>query len=168
MENNMKTRAFLIILVGLIVVVLNAHADDYSFKYGMGIIDEAITGEAKIFSLRQEEHAFAMIYSAKEIGLWSDQGSGAGRKSSAFGAFQLGVKPGASTGIYGKAFWGVTLISSKDALLGGNAQFVSDFGVGIRDSGSFIGVGYKHISSAGIFLPNKGRDFINLELGVSF
>lgn len=145
-----------------------SRADDYSFKYGMGIIDEELTGEVKIFNLRHEQHTFAMIHTAQELGCFVDQGRDSGRRSSGFVDYEIGVKPGPEVGVYGKAFWGVLAMSGPDTLLGGPFQFVSDFGVGIRDPLSSISVGYKHISSAGFYSPNKGRDFINLELGISF
>ncbi len=154
----------------LLLIPLVSYADDYSFKYGMGIVNGEKSGTVKMFSLRQESHLVHAAHLAYEGGLWVDNGpKSAGRKGSLFGKAQLGVKPGwQSSGLYGKAFWGVAGLSHTDSQLGGNLQFASDFGVGIRDGSSFIGIGYVHLSSAGIFKPNKGRDFMQLELGVSF
>lgn len=161
-----------LVVVGWVVALsclfsLTAKADDYSFKYGMGFYNGEKTGSIKIFSLREEDHEFGPIYSGREAGLWVDN-IGDGRRGAAFGKYQLGVKPGPDVGLYAKAFWGVQLQSSTDTQLGGVAQFSQDAGVGIRDASSSVEVGYSHVSSAGIFHPNRGRDFITLSLGVRF
>jgi hypothetical protein len=146
-----------------------ARGDDHSFKYGMGLINGERTGTIKAFSLRQESHLIYAAHTATEVGLWTDTGRAQGRKGSAFAKGQLGVKPGwTSIGLYGKAFWGLQLQSSVDSQLGGIAQFSQDFGIGIRDESCFVGVNYTHVSSAGIWKPNKGRDFMGLEMGITF
>lgn len=146
---------------------LTSRADDYSFKYGMGLQDAKPTGDIKYFSLRHEQHEVYALHSAREAGLWVDN-LGNGRRNAAFGKYQLGVKPGNETGVYAKAFWGVQLQSSIDSRLGGYAEFSQDAGLGIRDETSFVEAGYTHVSSAGIFSPNYGRDFLNLSMGVRF
>ena len=142
-------------------------ADDYSFKMGMGLLDGAPTGQIKIFSLRKEDRLIHALHEAFEGGMWIDNVSD-DRKSAAFAKYQLGVKPGSQTGVYAKAFLGVAAISAKDSQLGGYGQFSEDIGLGIRDSTSFVELGYTHFSSAGIFRPNKGRDFISFSAGVRF
>lgn len=157
-------------LIGFLIgVVLSkcARGDDYIFKYGMGLSDQKPTGSIKLFSLRQESHEFHAIHSAMEGGGWLDN-LGDGRKSAVFGKYQLGVKPGAEEGVYAKAFWGIQAQSTTDTQLGGILQFSQDAGIGIRDNTSLVEVGYSHVSSAGIFSPNQGRDFITLSLGVRF
>lgn len=144
-----------------------AKADDYSFKYGMGLLDGVPTGSIKIFSIRHEAYEFGPVHSAREGGLWVDN-LGNGRSGAAFAKYQLGVKPGSRSGLYAKSFWGVQLQSSIDTRLGGYLQFSQDFGVGLRDETSFVEAGYSHTSSAGIFSPNYGRDFVTLSLGVRF
>lgn len=151
-----------------ILFTLTSRAEDYAFKYGMGLLNGEKTGNIKLFSLRTESREFGPIYSGREIGLWVDN-LGDGRKGGAFGKYCFGVKPGAnSDGLYAKSMWGVQLQSSIDTQLGGYAQFSQDFGLGIRDRGSFVEGGYTHVSSAGIFTPNRGRDFLTLSLGVTF
>lgn len=143
-----------------------SRADDYSFKYGMGLLDGSPTGNIKQFSFREERHEFYAVHSAAEAGLWVDN-LGGGRSSAGFAKYQLGVKPGwDGDGVYGSAMWGVSVQSSTDSQLGGYAQFSQDAGIGLRDETSFIQLTYTHFSSAGIFSPNRGRDFLTLSLGV--
>lgn len=144
-----------------------SRADDYSFKYGMGLLNGSPTGNIKLFSLREEQRLSGPIHSATEGGVWVDN-LGNGRRGAAFGKYQLGVKPGPDVGFYGSIFWGLQLQSSTDTELGGNAQFSQDFGLGIRDAASFVQGTYTHMSSAGIFLPNRGRDFFCLNMGLRF
>lgn len=144
-----------------------ARADDVSFRMGMGILNGERTGAIKTFSIREEQHAIGPIHTAYEGGLWTDTGSSQGRRSSAFALGQIGVKPGAERGLYGSAFLGIAGITHPDSQLGGVGQFSENFGLGIRDGSSFIGVDYRHLSSAGIFKPNKGRDFLVFSVGVS-
>lgn len=148
-----------------ILFSITARADDYSFKYGMGLYNGSPTGSVKQFSFRSEQHELYAIHSATEGGFWVDN-LGDGRRGAVFGKYQLGVKPGSEVGVYGKAFWGISLQSSTDTQLGGIAQFSQDAGLGIRDETSFVEVGYTHFSSAGIFLPNRGRDFLTLSMGI--
>lgn len=144
-----------------------ARADEHSFRMGMGIINGERTGEVKTFSVRQEEHQFYGVYSAYEGGLWTDTGRAAGRKASAFGLGQVGIKPGPETGLYGSAFLGVAGITHPDSQLGGHFQFVENIGIGVRDGRGFIGCDYRHFSSAGLSKPNKGRDFLVFTIGVT-
>lgn len=154
------------ILVLFFLMVSTAFADNYSFKFGLGIVQKP-TSEIKAGSLRQESNFLAMIQEAKEVGFWSDTGTSKGRKNAAYAQYQLGVRP-ESQNAYVKAFFGPALLSGTDSQLGGVFQFAQDFGIGFQDHGSFVGLNYSHKSSAGLFKPNKGRDFIQIETGVRF
>lgn len=154
---------FLIIMLSL----RSTLAEDVSFKMGPGIVNGSPTGSVKIFSVRNEDHLFYAIHRAFEGGLWVDNISD-NRKSAAFLKYSLGVKPGAEKGVYAKAFLGIAGISHRDSQLGGNFQFSEDIGLGIRDKTSFVELGYTHFSSAGIYKPNKGRDFLSFSVGLRF
>lgn len=92
-----------------------------------------------------------------------------GTKDTAFGLASIGLEPTAGP-LYIHFFQGAGLISTPDSLLGGRFQFFEDVGVGLRDQEKDISVGlhYKHISSAGLYKPNKGRDMIGFQLMVPF
>ena len=147
-----------------------ARADEgsVSFKYGLGIIDGAPTTRVKAFGLRLEDRP-SEIYPlglAAEAGLWTDVGKAEGRASSAYGAFQMGIRP-ASEHFYVKAYIGPAFITHRDSQLGGFfPQFMETLGLGFQDRDAFVGVSVDHISSAGIWSPNKGRDMLRLEAGL--
>lgn len=141
-------------------------AADYSARFGPGIQDGAMTGVTKNFGIRYEEHLIRGIYFGGEVGGYVDN-AGYGRKGAGVGKLQFGVKPGPYTGLYGKAFGGPCLITATDVRLGSFYQFCTDVGIGVRDRDSFVGIGYSHISNAGLKLPNSGRDYVVFEMGIS-
>jgi hypothetical protein len=103
---------------------------------------------------------------AGELGGYVDN-IGNGRKGSSLAKLQLGVTPGPNVGTFGLAYTGPCFISNPDNQLSTRLQFCTDFGIGIRDENTFIAVTYSHISNAGIKLPNRGRDFVTMEVGFS-
>lgn len=152
-----------LLLATLLVLVPTAALSDTHIIRGGA--HAKLTGTVKTFSVRQESLLLGPIKTAKELGLWVDN-AGQGGKDSLFGKYAVGVTPGARTGVFGKAFIGVAALTHKDAMLGGNFQFTQDFGFGIRDTDSHIAIVYTHFSSAGLYRPNAGRDFITIELGI--
>lgn len=158
--------SFVVILLVLCIPKC-AQGADYAFKIGPGEHNGEFTGSIKIFELRREGHQIYAIHDALAVGFWVDN-LGQGRDGSSFVKYQLGVKPGQEVGFYAKGFIGVMAISHTDVLLGGHFQFGQDYGIGIRDETSFVELGYSHISSAGIYNPNTGRDFSTLTTGVRF
>lgn len=162
-----KISVFFLVLVLVLFASRTSLASDYAIRGGPALIDGYPTGEAKYFALRRETAEFARVYSALEGGGWVDTG-GFGRKSSFVGKAQIGLNPGPQVGFYAKAFVGVAALSHTDTLLGGRGQFAEDFGVGVRDFYTDVGLTYSHFSSAGLSKPNKGRDFILFSAGLRF
>ena len=160
-------RVFCVVFLLVLLFPESLYAADWSVKFGPSIQDSTPEGSAKIFGVRREAYQFYGVYLAQEVGGYVDNG-GRGRKGAAFGSFQVGVAPGPDVGLYGKAFLGPCLISTRDSQLGGFGQFCSNMGVGFRDRTSFLGVNYMHISSAGLAYPNRGRDFMAFEMGLRF
>ena len=154
-------------LITLLCILGSRHAlsSDLSIRGGSAIVNGSLTGGSKIFGLRYEEPLKRGIEYAVEIGGYVDN-LGNGRKGAALAKLQLGVTPGAQIGAFGSAFTGPCFISSTDALLGSIYQFCTDFGIGIRDTETILSVTYSHISNAGLKLPNKGRDFVILGMGL--
>lgn len=145
-----------------------AHAD-LAFKYGVGVFKSAVdsNSEVKMFSISyQEPIIFEYLIKQYEVGLWTDSRQDIGRKSSGFANFSVGVHVNAA-GTYAECLWGVAGITHTDSYLGGNFQFNNDLGMGFRDNnGASIGVGYKHVSSAGFYNPNVGRDFLLIRMSL--
>ncbi len=143
----------------------HARSDDYSIKFGPGIRDSKLTGSTKAFGLRRESSLGSGLHLGLEGGGYVDNG-GHGRSSSFIAKAQVGVMPGMEAGIFGKAFVGPCLISATDSQLGGHGQICADTGIGIRDKETFMDISYGHISSAGLALPNQGRDYLSFECGL--
>lgn len=101
------------------------------------------------------------------VGGWLDS-RGEGRTSSAFIGYQIGFD--VRNDILEVSVWsGPTLISSTDAALGGNFQFNETIFFGVRDKhDNVIGMAYNHFSSAGLEMPNMGKDFMCLEIKFPF
>ncbi len=138
------------------------------FKYGLGLFNSAKDSavEVKTLSIGRQKQMGSHFVWQWEAGVWSDSRRDQGRSSSFFGNMGMGLNVDAKN-VYAQALWGIAAISNTDAYLGGRAQFNQDFSIGLKDSkGVRIGVSYKHISSAGIFEPNIGRDFATIRLAV--
>lgn len=161
-------KKFLIKLLLLVSLFVSNSATAGSFgRYGVGIFNSAekSRSETKIFSVGYEEEFFGPFIKQYELGLWVDT-AGNGRKSSGFGSFSLGVEinPGY---LVMRSLWGVGAITHPDTILGGHFQFNQDLFIGVRDNKRrMIGLNYKHISSAGIYNPNKGRDFLTIQVEI--
>ena len=137
------------------------------FKYGLGVKtkDQESISEVKMFSVGRQSPFLYILEQKWEAGMWSDT-HGDGRKSSGFGGWSIGIEPKLGT-FYIHSFWGLIGITHTDSMLSTNFQFMQDIGVGLRDArGISIGLGYKHISNAGIQQPNKGRDFFFAQLQI--
>lgn len=148
-----------------LLLCLQANAEDkFLLKYHVNAVDGV--SSVKGLSLAKQS-SWYMLETKTELGGWFDTRPGA--KSGAFGFYGVGVQPEAGA-FYVNFFQSVGLISSPDAYLGGHFQFCEEVGLGIKDQdkGSMVGLFYKHISSAGIYKPNKGRDMIGIQVGLSW
>jgi hypothetical protein len=104
-------------------------------------------------------------YVNHETGIWVDRSGDPARCSS----WYLGTGLGFMVDLRPLEFrngYGVSFVSGTDSLLGGHLpQFHGELYLGLRDSvGNAFGIKYGHFSSAGLYEPNAGRDFVSLEL----
>lgn len=137
---------------------LQAHADEVSLRYGIGAIEKQ--AHTRYFSAVYRDNVFDIPIFIKqtEIGYIKDS-----QDINAWSLFR-------SYGIQFKADWyfravaGMGLISKKGNRLGGNFQFTEEIELGYKQ----VGLGYKHISNAGIQKPNLGRDFLQLSINIPF
>lgn len=153
----MKT--FLFILSFLITSW--AHASDTVIKYGANVPTETENlGTTKAIFIGQQFHLVGPLISQIEGGGWFDNSGEAGRRSSALFGGSLGINVDAHYA-FAQALVGPALITRPDSALGGPLQFNNDVAIGLRDpsTGATVGLNYKHVSSAGIETPNRGRDF---------
>ena len=152
--------AILLILFGSV-----AYAQDETIvSGGIGISNSGkkSLAETKMLTLSFQEDLWGPLKQRGTLGGWIDN-AGGGKTGSALAAAQIGWEI-ERNGIVASVFSGPCLLSETDILLGGHFQFMDDLHLGIRDvSGYYIGVIYRHISSAGIATPNIGRDIVGLE-----
>lgn len=158
------------VLVWLFVFSSFAKADTVA-KYGIGVARSADGGYSttKHLSLSRQSVAYGMFVQQIELGFWTDSARWQGRSGSVYGDYSVGLETQTVSGIYAQTLVGPALISSPDAYLGGYFQINTEATLGIRgENGISIGLLYKHLSSAGIYKPNVGRDFLLFRVGVPF
>lgn len=98
-----------------------------------------------------------------EVGGWL---GGPGRPSW-FMAAPFGLQVWIPTsGLYATVAVGPSRISTPDDQLGGHFQFCPEFGLGLKTEHVNLEAVWMHFSSAGIFMPNQGRDFVGVQAGV--
>lgn len=141
-------------------------------KYGLGLgaPDQSSIAENKFISLGYQSHfngSYSSIFDYKyEFGVWSDVSHKAGRKSNGFLSASVGLEPDLGW-LYLNSFFGLAAVATTDSTMGSVPEFVEDIGAGFQDNKKRrMGVGYKHFSNAGIWAPNKGRDFITITLQI--
>lgn len=164
----MRRVAFLSFLFGLLAIS-QANADAVFFRYGLGFgaPQQNGRGEIKWFSLGIEQDHKAPWVTQAELGVIADQKDYLGRRSGLFLGTTVGPKMQLGP-VQTRYLWGVAWISTTDALLSSHMQFTHDLTLGLYDRKSGLSLGYKHISNAGITLPNRGRDFVTLRAETYF
>ena len=159
---------FLIILFCLMSTT-TAFAGKGSFsRFGVGLktYDSKSWGDVKTLNFGyQDEFSGALSWFdyKLEVGGWVDNANN-GRKSGGFAGSSIGVEPRVGV-FYINAFFGAAAVFPTDAMLGSTFQFMEDIGLGVGDQrGVRVGVNYKHLSNAGLWLPNRGRDFFTVQV----
>lgn len=79
----------------------------------------------------------------------------------------VGIEPRYHT-FYVQFVQSIGAVSADDRYLSGVFQFFLDAGIGIRNKSKALGIGWKHISNAGIARPNIGKDLLTLQILLSF
>lgn len=122
--------------------------------------------DVKYLGLAKEFYLSPNIFWKLEVGYWADKRPGA----------RPGLIIGPSLGLVIHPFKyfdlrvnaGIAGITQRDAYLGGPFQFTEEVFFGMREGTAFIGTSCWHVSSAGIFRPNIGRNFCALTAGYGF
>jgi hypothetical protein len=155
----------IIVACTVMLVTEDSYADDLVLDGGVGVFNSAKKGlsETKMLTLGLQGDLIGPLKDRAVIGGWLDNG-GYYRSNSAVIGGQLGFEV-SRDGLVAGIFAGPALISNPDILLGGPFQFMDDLHLGIQDrNGYYIGVMYRHLSSAGLETPNIGRDIVGIEL----
>lgn len=96
-------------------------------------------------------------------GAWSDRAHKV-RLSSLF-SIETGIRIGEASGFYGTATTGVARVGQTNSQISTKFQFQQAASLGWADSnGAAMGVFLKHLSNAGIRLPNFGYNIVGLEV----
>lgn len=112
----------------------------------------------RTLSLGYQQDSQSGAFLRLEIGWFLDI-SGHG-KSSFWVAPLLGISSQTSTGFELHLAIGPGYLQNPDERLGGHFQFSLEGGGGILSHDTYVGVAWKHLSSAGLEMPNMGRDFV--------
>ena len=131
-------------------------------KYGLGLNTSYIT-DVKTFAVGVQRPLVAVFDYQLETGVYSDVSQTQGLIG--YTNACLGVSVNAQAGVYVKLFSGPALVTQTDTKLSGVFEFNHDFELGLRDNrGVSLGLDYKHMSNAGLYPNNVGRDFLMLKL----
>ncbi len=157
----MKKLIFLLLFSSL----AHAQGDQFSVDAGFGVFNSGKNSlsETKTVAIGYQEDLWDALKQRVTLGGWVDD-AGNGKNNSVFLAGQLGFEVNRD-GLVAGVFSGPAVISNTDVLLGGHFQFMDDVRLGIQDRiGSYVGVFYRHLSSAGLEMPNIGRDMVGVEI----
>lgn len=157
---------FLLAQLAFSLLAPKSHADDY-VDLSLGLFKNSYPtfNNVKFIQIGHRDYIYSGIFTQYEGGGWVQQDVGDGRKSSGYAAGQVGIEADGPIAV--RIAFGPSLITTPDSFLGGMFQFTSDVFLGVQgNNGNTIGMKYKHFSSAGIEMPNAGRDFAGLELTV--
>lgn len=149
------------LLLILTLVATPAMADTVA-KYGVNVSkDKENMGSVKSIFIADQQRIAGPIIRQYEIGGWVDNTGIEGRKSSLMLGPSIGVDVSNDT-LFAQALVGPSMITNHDSALGGPLQFNNDIAFGVRDpqTKATVGLDYKHVSSGGLELPNRGRDFL--------
>ena len=160
---------FIALVVGILLTVFtekcHAQGDQIVIDAGLGILNSegSSLSQNKFAKIGVEEDLWYNLKQKINVGEWLDN-RGYGYSNSAFTGYQLGFE--VSNEVLEASVWsGPTLIGAPDAALGGPIQFNETIYLGIVDKDkNSIGMVYNHFSSAGIYVPNLGRDYLGLEI----
>lgn len=149
---------------------VSAEDKEVTVNFGAGVFNSGVNSlaESKVLTLGLNNFFYGRrMFYRYELGLFTDS-AGNGRKGSAFGAGLLGVNV-ENPVFYAQGAFGASLLGTTDSYLGGHFQFTEEVSVGINGtSATKLGFFYKHMSSAGIYDPNVGRDFVGVKLSIPF
>lgn len=135
-----------------------------SVGVGKGITEEHGTPFERAAAIGYEFQTPIGIFIRPEVGGFVDF-SGRGL-SSFWGSPLVGVRAVSQVGPALHLAIGPAYLQNPDQILGGHFQFSLEGGIELKDENFSIGLCWKHLSSAGIEMPNNGRDFIVAQVRV--
>lgn len=151
----------------IMLLTEDSYAEDYATA-AVGVFNSGKNShaETKFANLGHRGDLGLGLTYQLELGGWVDT-TGHGRASSAYGAAQFGVETDGE--VFARVMTGPALITNPDWYLGGPFAFTEDFYLGLRGrNGNSVGLLYKHISNAGIYNRNVGRDLAGVQVSIPF
>jgi hypothetical protein len=135
-----------------------------SIGTGKGILGDHGTPFERVVALGYQRTLLQDFFVRPEAGYFEDiSGNG---KSSGWVSTLLGIRALSSVGPELHLAVGPSYLQNPDQVLGGHFQFSLEGGLGIADNRTYVGLAWKHLSSAGIEMPNQGRDFIVVQFRI--
>lgn len=157
----------LIVFIGILLASTFANADLVtSVGIGKGVMKGNGTPFERALAIGWEHPFITGFFVRPEAG-WFMDNSGEGL-SSPWASTLGGVRATSPMGATMHLAVGPAYLHNPDQKLGGHFQFSLEGGVGIEDKNFAIAMVWKHLSSAGINMPNQGRDFIMAQIRIPF
>lgn len=148
--------------LGLGYLIGTAFADDNTYLNFRGGVGHSRSEDVSFFSVSIDDYWSKHGFKRVELGTWITDKEG---ESSAFyGSAGIGAMEGERNGFNMTVYLGLAVISRGDSMLSAHVNFTEEFTIGYDR----FSVGIKHISNAGLQLPNIGRDFLFLNYRMEF
>jgi hypothetical protein len=163
-------RLFLFLVAILSLLPIRALAEEHFFIKYSGSAKERLDAVQSIaagieFNHTQKESLKWLKYKLEGLVIDDRRKEGADQDYISFG-------PGAEllfSKFYASCFVSGGFLTRKDGYLGGPFQFSEDLSVGYKSEDNIrFGINYKHISSAGIYRPNRGKDLVGIGFSIPF
>lgn len=150
------------LLLSLLLVSGLAHADlTLSVGVGKGALAQNGTAFERTGALGVEHVFSSGVFLRPELGYYLD------RESSFWVAPLIGVRSVSQSGTEAHIGVGPGYLQNPDGIvLGGHVQFSFELGMGLTDENFFIGLVWKHLSSAFLYPVNQGRDLLCFQVRV--
>ena len=152
-------------LITLLAFLVSIPTQAAYLKFG-GSIGNSVTFGTKFLAIGHQDHLLSLLDYQLESGYILDN-----EFPGLYRALYVSIAPGFSivkTDYYLKVFCGPALISNTDVHLSSIFEIATDIELGLRDiRGLDLGVGYKHMSNAGLVPPNLGRDFLYFKININ-
>lgn len=129
---------------------------------GKGILDKGGTPFERVFQVGYQKTVAPDLFVRPQAIYFTDN-SGRGL-SSFLPSVLVGVMASSKTGTELHIAAGPSYLQNPDGILGGHFQFTLEGCSLITDSHASIGLCWLHASSAGLEMPNNGRDFVSIQL----
>ncbi len=154
----------LVILLALLTTPALADGGTY-LKVGVGLNSDP--SSVRTLFVGYQRPLTQLLFYQLELGALKDNHDAYGIR--VLTSASIGVSTVSSSGIYIKVFFGPSFLSHPDDRLSGHFQFNNDFELGIKGTNDIsIGLNYKHISNAGIVMPNLGRDLLLIKIQLPY